>query len=147
MLPDEDNPVMVYRGVEDGGKVAIFEPTGDVVAAGDGTCAPTPEDCQYVKLRAGETESITVSDVLTAEGEAAEEAQYQLDLVKVYKETTKEKAPADASAQPLTKASSSTLSGNSSRVQLRRRNRYVFNAKTGTLHRASKGAKTPRSTL
>ena len=67
--------------------------------------------------------------------------------MKVYKKTTKEKAPADASAQPLTKASSSTLSGNSSRVQLRRRNRYVFNAKTGTLHRASKGAKTPRSTL
>ena len=85
VLPDEHNPVMVYRGVEDGGKVAIFELTGDVVAEGDGTCAPTPEDCQYVKLRAGETEFITVSDVLTAEGEAAEAAQYQLDLVKIYK--------------------------------------------------------------
>ena len=54
--------MLVYRGVEDGGKVAIFELTGDVVAQGDGTCAPTPEDCQYLKLRAGETEFITVSD-------------------------------------------------------------------------------------
>ena len=26
--PDEDNPVLVYRGVEDGGKVAVFELTG-----------------------------------------------------------------------------------------------------------------------
>ena len=147
MLPDEDNPVMVYRGVDDGGKVAIFELTGDVDAQGDGTCAPTPEDCQYLKLRAGETEFITVSDVLTATGEAAEEAQYQLDLVKIYKKATKVKATDDATAQPLAKAVVLDAEGQELRVKLQRRNRYVFDAKTGTLHRAAKGAKTPRSTL
>ena len=61
-LPDEDKPVLVYRGVEDDAKVAIFELTGKVDAQGDGECLPTPEDCQYLKLRAGETEFITVSD-------------------------------------------------------------------------------------
>jgi len=141
VLPDEENPVLVYRGVEDGGKVAIFELTGDVEAQGDGTCAPTPEDCQYLKLRAGETEFITVTDTGT---EA--DAQYQLDLVKIYKKATKVEASDDATgAQPLAKAGSSSLKGK--RVKLQRRNRYVFDAKTGTLHRAATGAKTPRSTL
>ena len=72
--------MLVYRGVEDGGKVAIFELTGEVDAQGDGECVPTPEDCQYLKLRAGETEFITV----TGTGEETD-AQYQLDLVKIYK--------------------------------------------------------------
>ena len=130
-------------GVEDGGKIAIFELTGDIDAQGDGTCMPTPEDCQYLKLHAGETEFLTVSDT----GEATD-AQYQLDLVKIYKKETKEKVtdPAAATAaEALTKASSSSLAGKS--FALRHRNRYVFNPKTGLLQLASKGARTPLSTL
>ena len=123
VLPDEEAPVLVYSGVEDGGKVAIFELTGKVDAQGDGKCEPTPEDCQYLKLRAGETEFITVTDT----GEETD-AQYQLDLVKIYTKTTKVAAEDDASeAEPLVKASSSRLNG--------KRARYVFDAKTGTLHR------------
>jgi hypothetical protein len=143
VLPDETNPVMVYRGVEDGGKVAIFELTGDIVAQGDGTCMPTPEDCQYLKLHAGETEFLTVSDT----GETTD-AQYQLDLVKIYKKETKEKVTdpaAVAAAQSLTKAASSSLKGKG--FALRHRNRYVFDATTGTLHKAAKGAKTPSASL
>ena len=99
--------MLVYRGVEDGGKVAIFELTGDVDAQGDGTCAPTPEDCQYLKLRAGETEFITVTDTGTET-----DAQYQLDLVKIYKKQTKVKATDDAAgAQSLAKAASASLKG------------------------------------
>jgi hypothetical protein len=141
VLPDEENPVIVYRGVEDGGDVAVFELTGEVDAQGDGTCAPTPEDCQYVKLRAGETEFITVTDTGT---EA--DAQYQLDLVKIYKKQTKVKATDDTTgAQSLAKAGSSSLKGSS--VKLRRRNRYVFDPKSGLLHRAKNGTKTPLSSL
>ena len=84
MLPDEEAPVLIYRGVEDGGKVAVFELTGVVDAQGDGKCEPTPEDCQYLKLRAGETEFITVTETGTET-----DAQYQLDLVKIYKKDTK----------------------------------------------------------
>ncbi len=130
VLPDEEKPVLVYRGVEDGGKVAIFELTGAVVAEGDGKCAPTPEDCQYLKLHAGETEFITVTDTGTET-----DAQYQLDLVKINSKKTPEKS------ESLAKASSSKLKG----VSLRKRNRYVFDETTGTLHRAS--GKTPSSTL
>jgi hypothetical protein len=148
VLPDEENPLVVYRGVDNSGKVAIFELTGDVTAEGDGTCAPTPEDCQYVKLRAGETEFITVNGSEDADAGDTTAAQFQLDLLKIYKKDTKEKATDPATtAQSLAKAASSSLKGKSSSLPLRRRNRYVFDAKTGTLHRAGKGAKTPLSSL
>jgi hypothetical protein len=131
VLPDEDKPVLVYRGVEDGGKVAIFELTGAVVADGDGKCAPTPEDCQYLRLHAGETEFITVTET----GDETD-AQYQLDLVKINaKKTT-------AKSESLAKASSTKLKGG---VSLRKRNRYVFDETTGTLRRAR--GKTPAGSL
>ena len=125
MLPDEEAPVLIYRGVEDGGKVAVFELTGVVDAQGDGKCEPTPEDCQYLKLRAGETEFITVTETGT---EA--DAQYQLDLVKIYKKDTKvakESLDAEDEAESLAKAASARLGT--------KRDRYVFDEKTGTLRR------------
>ncbi|MDA0173657.1 hypothetical protein OJ998_31425 [Solirubrobacter taibaiensis] len=79
VLPDDENPVLVYRGVEDGGKVAVFELTGSVTVEGDGECHPTPEDCQILKLRAGETEFVTVTDT----GSETTDAQYQIDLIKI----------------------------------------------------------------
>jgi hypothetical protein len=130
VLPDEEKPVLVYRGVEDGGKVAVFELTGAVVAEGDGTCAPSPQECQYLKLHAGETEFVTVTET----GDETD-AQYQLDLVKI---TTKKTS---AESESLAKASSSKLKG----ASLRKRNRYVFDETTGTL-RLARG-KTPSSSL
>ena len=94
MLPDADAPVLVYRGVEDGGKVAVFELTGSVVAVGDGKCEPNPEDCQILKLRAGETEFLTVSDT----GDETD-AQYQLELVKINQKVTTEKSEAPTRPQ------------------------------------------------
>jgi hypothetical protein len=144
VLPDETNPLLVYRGVEDGGKVAIFELTGKVDAMGDGTCLPTPEDCQYLKLHAGETEFITLSDT----GDEATDAQFQLDLVKIYAKKTKEKVTdPSAATESLAKASSTSLAGKSKAFALRRRNRYVFDATTGTLHKVATGSKTPLSSL
>jgi hypothetical protein len=123
VLPNEEAPVLVYSGVENGGKVAVFELTGVVDAQGDGRCVPTPEDCQYLKLRAGETEFITVTETGT---EA--DAQYQLDLVKIYKKATKvSKESLESDAQPLSKAASLRIDG--------KRDRYVYDDKTGTLKR------------
>lgn len=79
VLPDEDNPVLVFRGLGRLGKVATFELTGNVIVEGDGQCQPTPELCGTLKLRAGETAFITVTDT----GESTD-AQYQLDVVKIH---------------------------------------------------------------
>ncbi len=123
VLPNDEAPVLIYRGVEDGGKVAVFELTGVVEAQGDGRCVPTPEDCQYVKLRAGETEFITVTETGTET-----DAQYQLDLVKVYKKETK------VSAEELTQEAESLAKASSLRID-GKRDRYRFDSETGTLRR------------
>lgn len=80
VLPDQEHPVLVFQGLEKGGKVASFELTGNVTVEGDGECEPTPEICGTLKLRAGETAFITVADT----GEETD-AQYQLDVVKINK--------------------------------------------------------------
>ncbi|MBE2316616.1 hypothetical protein DVA67_011560 [Solirubrobacter sp. CPCC 204708] len=78
VLPDEENPVVVFQGLEKKGKIAVFELTGNATVEGDGECEPSPTDCRIVRLRAGETVFITVKDT----GEETD-AQYQLDLVKI----------------------------------------------------------------
>ena len=46
---------------------------GEVTAEGDGKCLPTPEDCQTLKLRVGETEFF---DVVAPDSDSAEPVQY-----------------------------------------------------------------------
>jgi hypothetical protein len=123
VLPDEDAPVLVYRGVEDGGKVAVFEVTGSVVALGDGKCEPDPEDCQILKLRAGETEFLTITDT----GDETD-AQYMLELVKINQKVTTDKSQLATAS----KAGSKLL------AKLDRKARYAFDPETGTLHKVQK---------
>ena len=78
VLPNTAHPVIVYKGVENHGKVAVFELTGNVTVEGDATCKPKADDCRYLKLKAGDTVFITVTDT----GEATD-AQYALELLKI----------------------------------------------------------------
>jgi hypothetical protein len=129
VLPDAETPLLVYRGVEDGGKVAVFELTGTVTALGDGKCEPSPEDCQILKLKAGETEFLTISDT----GSADTDAQYQLDLEKInVKQTT--------SKSELTKAGSAGLAL-LKHLSADRKPSYVFSTETGTLHKVKRSSK------
>jgi hypothetical protein len=84
-LPDADAPVLVYEGARDGGKSAVFSIPGEIVAVGDGHCDPKPDDCATLKLRAGQTEFITVK----GGGPNGEDVEYQLDLLKIYDKATK----------------------------------------------------------
>ena len=118
--------MLVYLGVDDGGKAAVFLVTGDVTAQGDGACEPSPEDCQTLKLRKGETEFLDVKDT----GEATD-AQYQLDLVTVHTDTTSDAGRATASRAKASAAGTALV-----RKQARRRPlRYRYDETTGTLHR------------
>ncbi len=55
-LPDAENPSIIYLGVLEDGKTAVFLLDADVTPQGDGKCRPTPTDCQRLYLREGETE-------------------------------------------------------------------------------------------
>jgi len=83
-LPDADSPVLVYDHAEQNGKVAVFEVTGNVTAEGDGKCYPSASECAELKLHVGDIEFITVTDT----GDKATDAQYQLELVKIYSKAT-----------------------------------------------------------
>jgi hypothetical protein len=73
-LPSNSNPVLVYMGLEDGGKTAVFMVGSDVTSLqGDGRCAPAGTTCDTLRLKAGDTEFVSVAG-----------AQYELDLVKVH---------------------------------------------------------------
>jgi hypothetical protein len=73
-LPSASNPVLIYTGLENGGKTAVFMLGADVTKLeGDGRCAPDPESCDTLRLNAGETEFISVG-----------KTQYELDVDKIH---------------------------------------------------------------
>jgi hypothetical protein len=118
-LPKTDLPALIYLGVSKDGKRAIFLLEQGVQVVGDGECDPTPEDCETLRLRAGETEFLDVVDET-----GATTAQYQLDLVKIHKGKT-------------ASASKATASSKAGRELLADRGRvpFRFDADSGTLER------------
>ena len=114
----------MYRGVEDGGKVAVFELTGNVTALGDGSCLPSPDDCELLKLKAGETSFITVSDT------GADAAQYELDLKEIHVKAT---TASESKLAKTAKTAAQLLDADGGDQGAR----YVFDPKTGTLHKLS----------
>jgi hypothetical protein len=93
-LPSAEDPVLIYLGVLKDGKTAVFLVDHGVSAIGDGDCRPTPEECETVRLRAGDTEFFDVTDDT---GQVT--AQYQLDLIKIHRGTTASAARAKASSK------------------------------------------------
>jgi hypothetical protein len=128
-LPSVEDPIIVYLGVEDGGKVAVFMITGSVTAQGDGECDPSPEDCQTLRLRVGETEFLDIKGT----GEATD-AQYQLDLNKIHTKKTTDAEKAKASRAKAAKAGNELVRKEARRQPLR----YSFDDESGTLHRLDK---------
>jgi hypothetical protein len=93
-LPSVDDPVLIYLGVLKDGKTAVFLVDQGVTAIGDGGCRPNPDDCETLRLKAGETEFLDVAD---ESGGVSE--QYQLDLVKIHKSRTTSATRAQASSK------------------------------------------------
>jgi hypothetical protein len=78
-LPSAQDPFFVFLGVLADGKTALFLVSSDAEATGDGTCKPSPQSCERIEMRAGDTEFF---DLTTPEGEVV---QYQLDLRSVHR--------------------------------------------------------------
>jgi hypothetical protein len=93
-LPSAAEPVLIYLGVLKDGKTAVFLVDHGVSAIGDGDCRPSPEECETIRLRAGETEFL---DIVDETGTVT--AQYQLDLIKIHKSTTASASRAKASSK------------------------------------------------
>ncbi len=77
LLPSASNPIAVFLGVRSGQKTAVFLISTDTHAQGDGSCSPSPKDCEKVTLKEGDVE---ILDFTGANGAVTE---YELDLVKL----------------------------------------------------------------
>jgi hypothetical protein len=87
-LPSEQEPLLIYMGVLKDGKTAVFLLDHGAEPIGDGECKPSPEQCETLRLRAGETEFIDVKD---ESGVVTD--QYQLDLIKIHRSRASSDAP------------------------------------------------------
>jgi hypothetical protein len=126
-LPGDDDPGIIYLGLLQDGKTAVFLLDEAVEAQGDGTCHPSPTNCQRVHLKAGETEFF---DIKGEDGSPA--GQHQLDLIKVRAKRTASTSRARASY-----AASNAVGRRALRSRMSRAGRLRYDARTGTLRQLS----------
>ena len=93
-LPSAEHPVLIYMGVLKDGKTAVFLVDDGVTPVGDGECRPSPEACETIRMKAGETEFLDVKDATGAVTD-----QYQLDLIKIHSGKTASASKAKASSR------------------------------------------------
>lgn len=60
-LPSDDQPLLVYLGVLEGGHNALFVVQPGTVVNGPGACTPGPTDCEILSLAPGQIENLAVS--------------------------------------------------------------------------------------
>ena len=61
-LPSAANPTVVFLGVKDGGKAAVFMVWSLSALSGDGSCMPSRTECSFLRLRPGQRETIKAPD-------------------------------------------------------------------------------------
>jgi hypothetical protein len=127
-LPSATDPFFIFLGVLADGKTAVFLISSDTTATGDGKCKPTPEQCDTIEMRAGDTEFFDV-----AQGNAGV-TQYELDLLKVFKNTVKGKAAA-AKASRVSKDGQNVVKELKAEGHQTGYGRYIWSAKRGVLVR------------
>lgn len=126
-LPDADAPVLVYLGVSDDRKRAVFVVDEGVEIQGDGSCKPSPENCETLHLAEGETVFLDVVDESGATG-----AQYQLDLLDIRRRTTGSAAKARTARAAASRRGAKALKA---RVAASGPLRYRYDRRTGTVER------------
>jgi hypothetical protein len=128
-LPAADDPVLVYLGLAKDNKTAIFMVDSNVTPQGDGSCDPSPANCETIRLKVGDTEFFDVSD---ENGQVT--AQYELDLLNIKKSTTASASKAQAARAKSSKAGRRVLRARQAKVGPLR---WSYDAKSGTVRKLS----------
>ena len=124
-LPSNDEPVVIYLGVLEDEKTAVFMVDASATPDGDGRCRPAKADCQTLHLREGETAFFDVAD---AEGNVT--AQYQLDLVDIAKGRTASRKKAAQARAAVAKGGKALL-----RKRLAQASSYDYDQREGLLEK------------
>ena len=126
-LPSAEDPVLVYLGPGKDGKSAIFLVDEGVEAQGDGSCKPSPHNCETIHLAVGDTEFFDVTD---ESGSVTD--QYQLDLLAIKKSSTDDKGKAAAARAEQSDAGRRVLRA---RQAASGPLRYRYDTKSGTVRK------------
>jgi hypothetical protein len=78
-LPSASDPKVIFAGVDDTGKSAIFTLAGEAIVKGEGVCQPSATQCEAIKLAAGKSEEF---EYVEANGQ---NASYELKVVSIAK--------------------------------------------------------------
>jgi hypothetical protein len=111
-LPSSTNPVLVYMGVKNDGKTAVFLVSAKATTIGDGKCSPSDTECTFLYLKKGDGQMIEAID---ADGTITD---YTLELKSIDVKRT---------SGPQNAANSSTSDPESSRRAGRTRLRTIEN--------------------
>jgi hypothetical protein len=134
-LPSNDEPVLIYLGVLQDKKTAVFLVDSGIIAQGDATCRPSRTTCETIHIKEGETEFLDVPGEEGADGTtAAPAAQYQLDVLKIRKKVT---TSAKKAKQALARVSKSGQKILRARIMGDGPLRYRYDNKTGRLEKLS----------
>jgi hypothetical protein len=136
-LPSNDDPVLIYLGVLDDKKTAVFLLDSGVVAQGDGTCRPSRTTCETIHIREGETEFFDVPGEDGVVSEDGSGQQYELDVLKIRKTSTTDAKKAQKARTSVSPKGRMILRA---RVAGDGPLRYRYDAKTGRLQKLSKKA-------
>ncbi len=82
VLPNQNNPLLVFMGVTSDGKTAVFLTDTSLKAAGEGTCKPDGNTCSFLYLKLGSNSDTEDLSQLAADGSGTE---YTLKLVAIHK--------------------------------------------------------------
>jgi len=127
-LPGGTSPALLYLGLRDDHKTAVFIVDAGATVLGDGTCQPAPDNCQTLELRPGETEFVTRGGKL-----------YEVDLVKIITKKTSSPKAVQAAHKSVARGGRKAL-----RARIARVGTYHYSERTGTLRKLSRKAQSAR---
>jgi hypothetical protein len=76
-LPSASDPRILFAGVSDTGKGAVFALAGEAILKGEGACLPSATQCEAIDLAVGKTEEL---EYLEASGQTV---AYELKIVSI----------------------------------------------------------------
>ncbi len=82
VLPNQNNPLLVFMGVNTAGDTAVFLTDTSLKAAGEGTCKPNGDTCSFLYLKLDKDKNTEDLSELAADGTGTE---YTLTLVAIHK--------------------------------------------------------------
>jgi hypothetical protein len=82
VLPNQNNPLLVFLGVNAAGDTAVFLTDTSLKAAGEGTCKPDGNTCSFLYLKLGKNKNSEDLSEVAADGSGTE---YTLTLLAIHK--------------------------------------------------------------